>query len=56
MAGEQTRNDSGPAAPPSTESHEAIDIQQLAERVYRLMVRETRLARARGATAGRRKE
>jgi hypothetical protein len=52
-----TNNQTGPAAPEPEESKgapnsAAIDIEQLAERIYQLMRAEVRLERARGMTAG----
>ncbi len=50
---------SAPAAPDASsadqgeQSEHAIDIEALAERVYRLMREEARLERARGVTVGR---
>jgi len=50
---------SAPATPDASsadqgeQSEHAIDIEALAERVYRLMREEARLERARGVTVGR---
>jgi hypothetical protein len=44
-----------PAAPGSQPTPPAIDIVQLAERVYRLMREDLRLERARGQSLERRK-
>ncbi len=50
---------SAPAAPDASsadqreQSERTIDIEALAERVYRLMREEARLERARGVTVGR---
>ena len=47
---------SGDVAPPKTDGRPAaVDIQQLAERVYRLMLADLRLERARGERPVRRK-
>ncbi len=51
------RSDEAPDSAPSQEQSEqrsdAIDIEALAERVYRLMREEARLERARGVTVGK---
>jgi hypothetical protein len=46
---------SAPGAQPGRQPAPAVDIQQLAERVYRLMLAELRLEQARGQRGERRK-
>lgn len=44
---------SSPSQDQSEQHHDTIDIEALAERVYRLMREEARLERARGVTVGK---
>ncbi len=46
-------SDRSPSQDQSAQRHDTIDIEALAERVYRLMREEARLERARGAAAGK---
>ncbi|MFQ3634085.1 hypothetical protein [Roseiflexus sp.] len=54
------RSDEAPDRPPSqdqsVERHDTIDIEALAERVYRLMREEARLERARGIAVGKQRQ
>ncbi len=45
--------DRSPSQDQSAQRHDTIDIEALAERVYRLMREEARLERARGVAAGK---
>jgi hypothetical protein len=47
---------SGQHADPQADPHAGIDVEQLAERVYRLFLAEARLAHARGEQMGRRRK
>lgn len=51
----QNEPQTAPAAPAEGQPGAAIDLKQLAERVYQLMLADLRLQRARGGQPARRK-